>query len=287
MNEKINFEQKDNTMNILVAVNEVYLEPLSVMLYSLKIHNPVLLNVFILHLEISQESQNTFINQLKRWGRRINVYFVKVDKSYIKENIAYARYGMEAVLRLALLKVLPIDMDRILWIDTDVIIKGNIQKLYSYIDHGQYAVVCEDMLPKQEKYELMLQIGMKMSDRYFNSGIILFYLKNIRKDFRENTFFQWMYENTGKLKYPDQNTLNVCFKGNLSWAKPEIYNLQLLRVSPTMRYSKVIEKSKVLHFNTQKKPWNNDYDGEGEKEFWRYGIKILGIKRFLKHYIKL
>ena len=45
-------------MNILTAVNETYLEPLSVMLYSLAVHHPLPLNVFILHLGIAKDKMN-------------------------------------------------------------------------------------------------------------------------------------------------------------------------------------------------------------------------------------
>lgn len=275
-----------NFMNIFVAVNEAYLDPLSVMLYSLQYHNPLYLKVYILHLDISKHIQKEFCKKVSKWGKRLKIYFLKVDANNINKNIKYGRYGIEAVLRLALLKVLPLNINKILWIDADIIVKGNIQKLYEVADYGQYAVVCEDMFPKKEKYELFSKLGLKMADKYFNSGIMLFYLSNMRKDFKEDEFLQWMDDNPDKLNYPDQNTLNLCLKRKLCWVKPEIYNLQLLRVTPHMKNSGMINQSKILHYNTKEKPWEDNYSGMGECEFWRYGIRVLGIKSCLKHYIK-
>lgn len=274
------------SMNILAAVNAQYLEPLSVMLYSLSIHNPFPLTVFILHLGISEKEQDDFQRRIGKWKGSIQLQFIQCDCDAIRKDVSYGRYGMEAVLRLMLLSVLPLNIDRILWLDADIIVRGDIQKLYTYRDHGQYAVVCEDMLPRWEKCELVSQLGMKISDRYFNSGVILFYLKNIRAEFSENVFFRWMDENVDKLKYPDQNALNVCLNHKLCWAKPEVYNLQLLRVDHSMCKLGIIKRSKVLHYNTREKPWDDDYNGEGEFEFWKYGIDVLGIKRFITHYVK-
>lgn len=278
--------EESNFMNIFVAVNEAYLTPLSVMLYSLQYHNPLLLKVYILHLGISKSVQEKFCNKMKKSTKRIKVIFLEVNANDINKNINYGRFGMETVLRLALLRVLPLDINKILWIDADVIIKGNIQKFYELADYGQYAVVCEDMLPKNEKHELFSKLGLKMSDKYFNAGIILFYLTNMRKDFKENDFFRWMNDNTDKLNYPDQNTLNICLRKKLCWVKPEIYNLQLLRVTSHMKNSGIINKSKILHYNTKEKPWVDNYSGVGEREFWKYGIRVLGIKCCLRHYIK-
>lgn len=274
------------SMNILVAVNEKYLEPLSVMLYSLSVHNPFPLNVFILHLKISQKKQNDFQKKINKWKHSVKLNFIQYHGDDIRKDISYNRYGMEAVLRLTILKVLPLNIDRVLWLDADIIVRKNIEKLYTYTDYGQYAVVCEDMFPKWEKYELLSQLEMKITDKYFNSGVVLFYLNNIRTDFKENIFFQWMDKNLDKLKYPDQNALNVCLKNKLCWIKPEIYNLQMSRVDCSLRKSGMINKSKVFHYNTRKKPWDDDYDGEGEFEFWKYGINVLGIKRFIGHYLK-
>lgn len=292
-NNKSSKKQNDS-MNILAAVNENYLKPLSVTLYSAAVHNPVLLNVFILHFGIPENARKEFKERVRRYGRPIQVKFIKIDRKELDRTqgslcgkaLPYRQYGAEAVARLFLLKVLPPDIDRILWLDADIIVRGDIRKLYTYADQGQCAVVCEDMFPKWEKYELLSGLGLKMTDKYFNSGVMLFYLKNVRAQFAEDTFFQWMSENPDKLRYPDQNVLNICFKNKLRWVNPRIYNLQLLRVNYGMRKDGFMKQSRVIHYNTLEKPWNDNYSGECEGEFWKYGIPVLGIKEFLYHYVK-
>ncbi len=285
--KKNEFKQKEvNCMNILVAVNEAYLNPLSVMLYSLQFHNPCFLNVYILHLKIPQNTQQAFCKKISKWRKRIELCFLKVNSDAINKNIKYGRFGAEAVLRLAILKVLPLSVDRVLWMDADIIVRGNIRKFYQFTNYGQYALVCEDMFPKKEKHELFSKLGLKMTDKYFNSGVMLFYLDNLRKDFNENEFLQWMNDNQDKLNYPDQNALNLCLKKKLYWAKPEIYNLQLLRVTASMRESGIINKCRILHYNTKEKPWDDYYIGLCASEFWKYGIRVLGIKKYLEHYCK-
>ncbi len=49
-------------VNLLTAVNEAYLDPLAVMLYSFIRWNKTELNIYILHFEISPERQRQFDN---------------------------------------------------------------------------------------------------------------------------------------------------------------------------------------------------------------------------------
>lgn len=268
-------------MNILTAINEKYLEPLSVMLYSLCVNNPCAMSVYIMHFEISEKSQDEFRSKLSKWGYPMEIYFKQCDRGKFAKIQNNNRYGQEANLRLLMLDVLPDNMDRILWLDTDIIVKGNLGKLYDYEDRGQCALACHDMFPSAERHAMLLKLEMDKNAKYFNTGVVLFYIKNMRKHFETESFLQWMDDNPKKLNYPDQNTLNVCLKGKVVYANPEKYNLQMLRVN---KASDKIKHAKIIHYNTKVKPWQSDYSGAGGSLYWKYAISVLGIHRMVIHY---
>ena len=268
-------------MNILVAVNEMYLEPLKVTLYSLVRNNRRTITVYVLHFHIPEKKQREFISNMQIC-KDLEIRFLKVGLESFNGIAKSERYKLEANLRLAMLKVLPEDIERIMWLDADIVINSNIMEFYSYPDRGQYATVCEDMCSRSEKYDILQNLGMKYTSRYFNSGVMLFYMNNLRNAFDEDAFLRWAKKNPDKLKFPDQNALNVCLNGKVVWVNPEKYNLQLLRM--TKQDNKIIRMSKVIHYNMQQKPWNDGYEGAGELLYWRYAIKPWGIKTFLKHY---
>lgn len=268
-------------MNILVAVNEPYLEPLSVMLYSLNKHNQEKIKVYILHFAIPLEAQKKFMYRVQKWGKQFEIFFLQSDERKFDGVVWNERYQNETNLRLLMLELLPDEINKILWLDTDIIIKGSVKRLYNYPDKGQYAIACYDMFSSSEKQEVLSQLDLKHVGKYFNAGVILFYLKNIRKDFPKNAFLQWMYSHPNKLKYPDQNTLNACLYKKIVWANPEIYNLQLSRVCER----KLLKQAKIVHFNTKEKPWKVPYNGYGEFLYWKYAISVLGIKSMISHYL--
>lgn len=277
---------KNCNMNLLAAVNAAYLEPLSVMLYSLQKHNPGTHTVYILHFDISLSAQTAFGKKLRKHCADMKIVFCQIDVHKFDAIRWSRRYQREAYLRLFMLSVLPEKLERILWLDADILVRGNIQAFYQYPDKGQYAVVCEDMMGRSERYELLCQLGLCRKDRYFNSGIMLLLLRNLRTCFSEDFFFDWMGQNPDKLKYPDQNVLNVCLRKKLVWAAPEKYNVQLLKKGYTSENRLQRKAAKVFHYNTREKPWQAGYNGKEEAEYWRYAIKILGIQSFIKHYLK-
>lgn len=270
-------------MNVLTAVNENYLEPLSVMLYSLCANNPCAVSIYIFHFDISEQARNRFVKKISGWGYNIEANFKQCDRKRFENILCSSRYGHETNLRLLLLDMLPESMDRILWLDTDIIVKGDISRLYNYEDKGQCALVCRDMFAGIERRETLFRLQLGSDTKYFNAGVMLFYLKNVRKHFSPESFLQWMNENPDKLNYPDQNTLNVCLKGKAAYARSEIYNLQTLRIAGA---ADKIRYAKIVHYNTKEKPWQSGYSGAGEKLYWRYAVKALGINKMLGHYFR-
>ena len=276
---------KCKAMNILVAVDEKYLEPLSVMLYSLVCHNRGIFSIYILHFDIPLRKQLEFQKKTLNWNKGLkNVYFIQAKREDFAGIGEDTRYRQEANLRLLILKLLPVNVSKILWLDIDII-KGNIQEFYEYPDKGQYALVCEDMFPRNEKRDTLKRIGMRQNERYFNSGVMLLYLNNIRSVYDEAYFISFLRNNKQKMKYPDQSVLNICLKRRLVWAAPEIYNLQLLRADrrDKLKIRRSINKAKILHYNTKEKPWDCDYDGILELQYWKYGVRVLGIRRCVQH----
>lgn len=267
-------------MNIIVAVNSKYLNPLCVTLYSLSVHNNSNIKVYVLHFDISSDEQNDFRKKMKKCKHISEVIFLQVDFNKFSTILHNKRYTQVANLRLAMLSVLPVDIHKVLWLDADLIVKGNLERFYSYPNRGQFAIVCEDMLPRGERLALLSQLGMERDTKYFNSGVMLFYLDNVRKHFREDAFLDWMYENQDKLLYPDQNALNVCFAGRVIWANPYRYNLQLLRINKKSEFLKTMKQAKIIHYNMKEKPWNKDYNGVLKWQYWQYGIRALGIRKF-------
>jgi len=126
----------------------------------------------------------------------------------------------EAYYRIYLPEILP-DLERILYIDGDTVINGDISELWN-IDLGEYTVGVVVDLHSQIHMERCKAIGFNDDDLYFNSGVLLINLKKFEKyQFIRQipTIIPELYEKVTKINegwFPDQDLLNYKFNADKS-----------------------------------------------------------------------
>lgn len=107
--------------------------------------------------------------------------------------------------------------NKVLYIDTDAIVKRDISNLWNYKIDDYYIAGVKDFGILARGTRDVLEI----SRDYINSGVVLFNLKKMRLDFIQEKVLDII--NTRKLLYPDQDALNfVCHNHVLML--PSIYN---------------------------------------------------------------
>ena len=86
-------------------------------------------------------------------------------------------------------------MDKLLYLDCDILIQDDLSELFSMDIDDVYAAVTKDHFAKKLNYDKAIGV-----ENYFNSGVMLLNLKKMRKDN--------VYEKLLKAKQND--TLNQC-----------------------------------------------------------------------------
>ena len=116
-------------MNILVTLNANYLEVLIVMLKSLAYNNKkTKFDVYVMNSSLTEENlthlrENTFKN--------INIIDLKVDNKELSKAPVTKRYPKEMYYRILASYYLPKKVDKILYLDPDLVVINNIEKLYN------------------------------------------------------------------------------------------------------------------------------------------------------------
>ena len=170
----------DNTLNICCCTDDNYAQYCAVMLCSLFENNRG--NNIIVHILISTLSESN-TKGLKNLGFRYgaNILFHKVDSAKlsgcqyrIKRPLSEAAYYR--VLLASILK----DVDKILYLDCDIIVKGNIRELFE-IEMDNYALAAvQEPVEIEEVHRL--QLSIPYGESYFNSGVLLINLNYWREN---------------------------------------------------------------------------------------------------------
>ncbi len=189
---------------------------------------------------------------------------------YIEDIKSTHHLTMAAYNRLLLLQKLPAECKNIIYLDSDIIVNRPLNRIYDFLKDEKTAVVIEGFTFKDLDFitlahkdseqtgkliDFALQwkksVGLKDSDKYFNSGVMLFNLDALRDiSFEEN--IRNYVETHSCSQDADQAILNVILKDKVEYA-PFIYNCRPSDFDSS--HLKYIKKNAVIiHYGV--KPWD-------------------------------
>lgn len=216
----------DLKLNVLYQFNEKYATFAGVSITSLLENNKHLeeINVYILGEKLTPDSINTLQALVKKYDR--NIFFKETENviQHMKKwGMPAYRGSYSANLRLFLPLILDeSELDnRILYLDADTIVAKPLDELLG-IDMQDYALamVLDSLGSRYKK-----SIGLQADDFYYNSGVILFEMKNWQENRCSERIIEYIKARHMNFTSPDQDLLNTVCKQEIMCISPR-YNLQ-------------------------------------------------------------
>lgn len=267
-------------MNLLVTLDSKYIRPLKVMLYSLFVNNPgEHFNVYLMHSSISDEEISDIGRFIESHGQELSA--IKIDAAYFQDAPVVLYYPREMYYRLLAYKFLPEDMDRILYLDPDILVINPIRELYeTNLDGYLYAAAYHNLIAVKEINRIRLY-PYKI-EAYFNSGVLLMNLELQRKLVDEKAIYAFIEKNRSKLILPDQDIINTLYSRQIKALDEKLYNYDTrfynyykVTTNNTCDMDFVMRNTVILHFCGKKKPWKKGYNGKFYALYKHYERKAL------------
>lgn len=266
-------------MNIMISINRAYMGYACVMLLSLKEHHKnIPLNVYILHNELNDED---FLEMDRIIGSDgISLIPLHIPIGTVKD-FQIGNWPEVAAFRLLAADLFDDSVERILHLDVDILITGNITELYNTPFDENYLVACEDFLTADVMQRKNRENCRPDNMKFFNSGILLFNLNKLRNDGIFYSFYQEVlhkYTNL-KIEYPDQDVLNLVFGHKVKYADRIKYNyMPFFFKNNDMEHfydtPKELEQNCcILHMATGNTPWKGIYKMAANELWWEYARK--------------
>lgn len=221
---------------------------------------------FILHQDVSESNRRRICALAKP---HFEVEFLPMQSGLesitdrMSNRLRCDYFTLTIYFRLFIPAMFP-EFDKAIYIDSDVVVPGDLAELYD-IDLGDnYIAACpdhsiEDVEPLV-RYT-MEAVGMEQG-KYINSGVLLMNLKALREKRFDEAFLNLL--NTYHLDCiaPDQDYLNAMCNGKILYL-PQQWDAMPNEQKPALT------DAKIIHYNLFSKPWC--YDGvQYGQEFWRY-----------------
>ena len=264
-------------IHIAAACDDAYAMPLAAMLRSLTTHlgagHSVVAHILYEHLSSATKVRL----QASVPEHRILLRWTPVDHERVTSVLgqihSYDHISSASYFRLLLPSLLPADLNRVLYLDCDLIVLGDISRLWD-LDFGDHYAAAVPELTADSRFvsspqglRLWRALGLAPDLKQFNAGVLLINLTKWRGEFIQQRALVYLRQAANWIRWHDQEALNALFAGD--W-----FHLDA-RWNLTMRYlwrtaSVTYEPPRIIHYHTSEKPWRADYRFALRELFFEY-----------------
>ena len=252
-------------MNLLLTLDENYLLPCKVMLDSFFASNPNEsdVTVYLLHSAIPAEKLKELSGFCTGFGAKLVP--IAVDAAFFENAPTSKRYPKEMYYRLLSPLILPQEVERVLYLDPDMLIINPLRPLWELNLYGKtFAAASHTGLT--EMANEINNVRLDTAHEYFNSGVMLIDLNAARKLVTAEDVFACVSEHEKEFILPDQDVFNILY-GSQTMPVDDVlwnydvrnYSKYLIRSTGRHDLNWVMQNTAVLHFCGKNKPWHEDY----------------------------
>lgn len=267
-------------LNIVYTIDENYVQHFTVACTSLLEHNRELIGrVCLVHDIGKSESLSKAIDFFKT---NYNVYIEQysldstvLEKFRVSHHVSKATY-----FRLLLAEILPGDIDKVLFLDSDIVVNGTLEQILAlnFTDDNsvdstghEYYIFAADHKYSETDLKRLEAMEFK-GDKYFNAGIMYINLKMWRSDNIAEILLNNAAKYNEQLLWWDQDVLNITF--DRQWGELDYkYNAFGLNEKKDDDY-------KIIHYTGSSKPWHFKNKHPYRQLYWKY-LKMTPYKRYI------
>ncbi len=261
-------------IQIVAACDDNYVQHLGVMLCSL--------------LENTKQSKDIDINIIDGGilenNRELIFQFIRekyqVDISYLDiDNMIYDKFPISAhfthtiYYRISIPSLFDNSVDKVIYLDSDMIIKDDISKLWE-INISNYYLAAVEALSFTERYA---DLQMPENSLYFCSGVLVINLQQWRKYNITDKVINFIENNQDKLICWDQDSLNSIICNNwlplsLKWNQQHYFFQKRFYEEYLTRedFIEAIKNPSIIHYTSSYKPWNYINYHPYKQEYYNY-----------------
>lgn len=254
-----------NTIHVACNIDSNYLRYCTVMLTSLFDNNSGQdIHIHIIGSQLTDGDRSELREVIEgKYGQKCSFYapddrllsLCRVDEgSYISIATYY---------RVFLDRILPDDIDKVIYLDCDLIVNGPIKDFWNQ-DISQVSVgAVDDMFGGLPSSYQRLHYPSEYG--YFNAGVLLINLAKLRKDNFSARASEFLKQHVTELVYYDQDVLNALLHDDkkmlpLRWNVQDgfLRRRRVQRMTPASleKIDSEIKETVIVHYTGSKKPWH-------------------------------
>ena len=229
---------------------------------------------------VTKEVTETDLQPFKRYlSKRLIIKLVAFDDGFLKGAPTVRRWPKEIYYRIFAAQYLPETMDRILYLDSDIIVNGSLQTLYETPFCGNLFIATTNIHNPLFRRFILWKNGASKRHVYANTGVLLMNLSGLRKEQSVDEVLNYVRRKKRLLTLPDQDIISTLYGLKIALVDNKMYNLSEREIRwYNRRHAKKIDEewvernAKIIHYLSKNKPWKDGYKGILKPWYERYKI---------------
>ncbi|PSB28775.1 glycosyltransferase family 8 protein [Stenomitos frigidus] len=263
----------DDPIVLVCSADENYAMPMTVMLTSVlaNLKTNAQLMISVLDGGIHPLTKRKVVQSLQHPTIPVHVDWIKPDCTLLRDLPVNGRLTLAAYYRLLIPEALPTHLHKVIYLDCDMIVQGNVAQLWQ-LDVGE-----DYVLAVQDDYQPLLsshggcglrnyrELGLNPDQKYFNSGLLVMNLKKWREDAIGSNVLEFSRQNWATIVNADQDGLNAVMQGRWGqisdrWNQlPGVYTYSSWEESPydEAAFKALRDAPYIIHYTNLPKPWQH------------------------------
>lgn len=275
-------------MHVVYASDDKFAEILGVSLTSLYENNKGMneIAIYVLDSGICDENKTKLERTAQKYNRKpIQWVEAKNISEELQMEVAMDRGSLSQYARLFVSSTLPSDVERVLYLDCDIIIAGCLKEFFEMDLQEQTIGAMKDAFSKWYR----MNIDLEPEDLMFNSGVMLIDMKHWKEKKVEERLMKFISKKKGNIQQGDQGALNAVLAHETYCFDPKynsVTNFNMFTYKELMDYRKpvkgyysaaevknAVEHPMMIHFTTSfltSRPWMEECDHPCTGEWLKY-----------------
>ena len=222
-----------------------------------------------------------------------NISIRVLDISRMIENFTFytwAHFTSNTYYRLLTPDVFE-NYDKVIYLDSDIVVNHDIAELFQTDISGHYMAAaydthvvayCTQNPPLEQRDYNIRVLKMKDPEQYFQAGVSLFNIKEIKRDFKQGYLIEQGMAN--KLRWLDQDLLNMLFYGRIKRLSNQ-WNVMVSNIPENLDEYHLPSDLRKEYYDARRNPFIVHYVGRAipcnttepdlYEHFWKYARKTI------------
>lgn len=262
----------DDKIHILLAITDSYAAFCAVTLVSIFENNKG--SCFCVHIicaDLTSDNKRRLMSLVDQYRQELDFIYPDLEKFQaivdVKDRMPN-KYHVSTYYRLFASEWLPKYMDRVIYLDCDLIVTGNVQPLWNiHLDDNTALCATHDFVRINDYHRLRIY---KEKHTYFNAGVLLINLDYWRKHEVGKQCVDYICTYPERILIADQEALNAVSVGKVKYLHPKYNTMSFLfakeeYLSVRVWYDdmeairEAVKNPVVVHFAGEKPWFKGDY----------------------------